>query len=95
MEKVAEEQYPLRLNQRRRMTEGSMNTTFEDSVADATASLKRAQSTLISEIKNYPTPVAGCDLQYNHLLEEKARVTAALQALRTPMFTPTPRQLTA
>lgn len=48
-----------------------MNTTFEDSVADATASLKRAQSTLISEIKNYPTPVAGCDVQYNHLLEER------------------------
>ncbi|MCJ8308401.1 MAG: hypothetical protein HRU27_06390 [Rhizobiaceae bacterium] len=72
-----------------------MNTTFEDSVADATESLKRAQSTLISEIKNYPTPVAGCDVQYNHLLEEKARVTAALQALSTPMFTPTPRQLTA
>ena len=72
-----------------------MDTNFEDSVAQATASLKRAQSTLISEIKNYPTPIAGCDVQFNHLLEEKARVNAALDALSTQIFTPTPRRLSA
>ena len=75
--------------------EGGMDTHFEDCVAQATAKLKLAQSTLISEIKNYPTPIAGCDVQFNHLLEEKARVNAALKALETHIFTPTPRQLTA
>ena len=72
-----------------------MDTNFEDCVARATASLKQAQSTLISEIKNYPTPIAGCDVQFNHLLEEKARVNAALDALSAQTFTPTPRQLSA
>ena len=72
-----------------------MNIDFEASVAQAVASLKLAQSTLISEIKNYPTPIAGCDVQFNHLLEEKARVNAALEALDKQLFTPTPRQLTA
>ena len=72
-----------------------MNIDFEASVAQAVASLKLAQSTLISEIKNYPTPIAGCDVQFNHLLEEKARVNAALEALDKQLFTPTLRQLTA
>ena len=72
-----------------------MNVDFEDAVAQAIAHLKLAQSTLISEIKNYPTPIAGCDVQFNHLLEEKARVNAALDALSAQTFTPTPRQLSA
>ena len=72
-----------------------MNTNFENNVSIALESLKTAQSTLVAEIKNYPTPIAGCDVQFNHLLEEKARVNAALNALNTQIFTPTPRQLTA
>ena len=70
-----------------------MNTTFEDSVMHAHDQLKLARSSLVSEIKNYPTPIAGCDAQFNHLIEEKARVTAALAALNRPIFPPTPRQL--
>ena len=39
-----------------------MNTTFEDSVMHAHDQLKGwARSSLVSEIKNYPTPIAGCD----------------------------------
>ncbi|MEP1208607.1 MAG: hypothetical protein ABJM29_19580 [Rhizobiaceae bacterium] len=72
-----------------------MNTNFENSVSIAMENLVAAQATLVAEIKNYPTPIAGCDVQFNHLLEEKARVNAALEALNTPLFTPTPRQLTA
>ncbi len=72
-----------------------MNTNFEGSVSTAIENLKTAQLTLVAEIKNYPTPIAGCDVQFNHLLEEKARVNAALNALSTSIFTPTPRQLTA
>ncbi|MEP0945063.1 MAG: hypothetical protein ABJH63_08660 [Rhizobiaceae bacterium] len=93
---MAEGQHPLTLPQLRQLTEEMrMNTSFENCVADAMASLKTAQSTLISEIKNYPTPIAGCDVQFNHLLEEKARVNAAIEALSAQLFTPTPRQLTA
>ena len=72
-----------------------MNTNFEDCVADAMESLKAAQSTLVAEIKAYPTPIAGCDVQFNHLLEQKTRVNAAIDALNAQIFTPTPRQLTA
>lgn len=72
-----------------------MNTSFEHSIVAAIENLKAAQSTLILEVKNYPTPIAGCDVQFNHLLEEKTRVTAALAALQAQLFTPTPRQLGA
>ena len=72
-----------------------MNTNFDDCVASALENLKVAQSTLVTEIKNYPTPIAGCDVQFNHLLEQKARVNAAIEALNAQIFTPTPRQLTA
>ena len=72
-----------------------MNTSFEDSVIGATQSLECARSSLVAEIRNYPTPIAGCDVQYNHLVQERTRVTAAPGALKAPLFTPTPRQLTA
>ena len=72
-----------------------MNTNFDDCVASALENLNVAQSTLVTEIKNYPTPIAGCDVQFNHLLEQKARVNAAIEALNAQIFTPTPRQLTA
>ena len=72
-----------------------MNTKFEDRVASALEDLRLAQSALVAEIKNYPTPIAGCDVQFNHLLEQKARVNAAIEALNTQIFTPTPRQLSA
>lgn len=72
-----------------------MNTNFEDQVRGAIQKLETAQSTLIAEIKNYPTPIAGCDVQFNHLIEERTRIAAALGALKAPLFTPTPRQLTA
>ena len=51
-----------------------MELSFEDRIAHAMTHLEAARATLIAEIKHYPTPVAGCDVQYNHLLEEKSRV---------------------
>ena len=29
--------------------------------------------TIYEQIKNYPTPIAGCDEQFNYLLEERKR----------------------
>ncbi len=70
-----------------------MKTSFENRVSKATRNLEAALQELVKEIKAYPTPIAGCDAQFNHLLEEKARVNAALNALNAELFTPTPRQL--
>ncbi len=39
-----------------------------------------------------PTPVAGCDAQYNHLLAERRRVRFALGALEADVRIPTPRE---
>ena len=57
----------------------------------ARAALVNAQAELIDEIRNYPTPISGCDAQYNHLLAERRRVHAALQALDEDIHIPTPR----
>ena len=32
-------------------------------------------------LRNYPTPVAGCDDQFNYLLEERDRIAQELAAL--------------
>jgi len=34
------------------------------------------------EIRNYPTPIAGCDAQFNSLLEEQAKIVQELDRLR-------------
>ena len=55
--------------------------------------LRRALALLGDEIRNYPTPVAGCDAQYNYLLGERQKILDALSALERPAFVPTPRTL--
>jgi galactokinase len=95
LEQVVASKHAIVEDAAQRWKEDQMDTNFEACVVLAKKHLKRAQSTLVCEIKNYPTPIAGCDAQFNHLLEEKARVNAALDALNEQLFTPTPRQLTA
>jgi hypothetical protein len=34
------------------------------------------------EIKHYPTPIAGCDEQFNFLLSERGRLTLELTEIR-------------
>ena len=50
-----------------------------------------ARQELDDEIRNYPTPISGCDAQYNFLLAERRRVHAALEALDSEVHIPTPR----
>ena len=57
----------------------------------ARAALTRAQDDLTAEIRAYPTPISGCDAQYNHLLAERRRLHAALSALDADIHIPTPR----
>ena len=42
-----------------------------------TALVKRLQS-IKDKIKHYPTPIAGCDEQFNFLLSERDRLTEEL-----------------
>lgn len=60
-------------------------------VARARTALLDARADLDAEIRDYPTPISGCDAQYNHLLAERRRVHAALEALDADIHIPTPR----
>ena len=53
--------------------------------------LAMARDALDAEIREYPTPVSGCDAQYNHLLAERRRAHEALRALDSEIHIPTPR----
>lgn len=66
---------------------------FEDSLDTARVALESARQLIADEIRDYPTPVSGCDAQYNHLLSKRAQITKALNALQTDVFVPTPRTL--
>lgn len=57
----------------------------------ARSALEDARTELDTEIRQYPTPISGCDAQYNHLLAERRRVHAALEALNAEVHIPTPR----
>lgn len=58
---------------------------------EARCALAALRAALDVEIRTYPTPVAGCDAQYNHLLAQRRRVQVALAALDAPVHIPTPR----
>ncbi len=53
--------------------------------------LVAARDALDAEIRAYPTPVSGCDAQYNHLLAERRRAHEALRVLESEIHIPTPR----
>lgn len=68
-----------------------MQTTYQTSIDTARAVLAAAGTALQSEISAYPTPIAGCDVQFNQLLADRQKVTEALRALDRTIFIPTPR----
>lgn len=65
--------------------------TPADILRTARRNLADARDALDAEIRDYPTPVAGCDAQYNHLLAERRRAREALRALEADIHIPTPR----
>ena len=67
--------------------------TYEECLEKASAELAMARELIQDEIRSYPTPVSGCDAQYNHLIGTRNAITAALEAIRTPSFVATPRTL--
>ena len=65
--------------------------TPADIIETVRRDLATARDALDAEIRDYPTPVSGCDAQYNHLLAERRRAHEALQALDADIHIPTPR----
>ena len=45
------------------------------------ARLAHMQEAVAAEINAYPPPIPACDAQYNHLLERRAALSAALARL--------------
>ncbi|MEM1430113.1 MAG: hypothetical protein AAGG09_11700 [Pseudomonadota bacterium] len=54
--------------------------------------LRAAQADLRAELSAYPTPVSGCDAQYNHLIGMRTAIGTALATLDGPAFVATPRR---
>ena len=65
--------------------------TYDDNLDRARQALKGAVDELSAELRAYPTPVSGCDAQYNHLVGLRNSAGLALQALEGPAFVATPR----
>jgi len=67
----------------------------QESIQKAGAELKKALQHVQREIREYPSPIAGCDAQYNYLLGMRVSVKEALDTIQSPKFVPTPRELVA
>lgn len=66
-------------------------TSYANQMSTAEEFLELALKNLSSEISAYPTPISGCDAQFNHLLEQRSKIRNALHALESDVFVPTPR----
>ena len=73
--------------------EFTMRDKYENHLEVALTSLESARSVLNAEIADYPTPISGCDVQFNRLLSDRTRVEVAIQALQSQPFIPTPRRM--
>ena len=49
---------------------------------------RERKAALDAEIAAYPRPIAGCDAQFNALLEERARLARELEAAHSTTATP-------
>lgn len=43
--------------------------------------LERVRGKILEEIRSYPPPIAACDQQFNHLLEQRDRISAEIRRL--------------
>jgi len=68
-----------------------MSETFSNCMTAAKAELQHAYRLIDTEIRDYPTPISGCDAQFNHLIGERRKISDALNTLNSVIFVPTPR----
>ena len=67
---------------------------YEIAIEAAMQELEQARGKLNAQITSYPTPISGCDAQFNRLLSDRTRISKALAALASEPFVATPRALT-
>ena len=65
------------------MGEGRTDTGDPVMIENETVKLQNEKALLVEEIRSYPRPVAGCDAQFNYLLERRDAIERALIALRS------------
>ncbi len=65
--------------------------SYEHNLKRSIHELKRAFDLIQDEMRAYPTPISGCDAQYNYLVGLRGSVSDALRALEGPRFVATPR----
>ncbi len=65
--------------------------TFSTRLRDVQSELETVKAQIQSEIMDYPTPISGCDAQYNYLIGLRGSISEALRALDGPRFVATPR----
>ena len=58
--------------------------TLEECLTVARAELNMAKHLIQDEIRDYPTPISGCDAQFNHLVGMRGSISEALRALEGP-----------
>jgi len=59
----------------------SMDAPLRSSVHARRAALERERLRVQAEIVSYPMPIPACDLYFNGLLEQRARICEQLAAL--------------
>ena len=70
-----------------------MQRSAFEHLESARLELVAAREALKNEINAYPTPIAGCDAQFNHLIATRRQIGSALAVLDTTVHIPTPRAL--
>jgi hypothetical protein len=66
---------------------------YQDCLSMARNELQMARQLILDEMRDYPTPISGCDAQFNHLLGLRSSISDAIRALEAPKFVATPRTL--
>ncbi len=57
-------------------------TGSDESTSRECVRLQEEYDRINEEIKNYPRPIAACDLQFNYLLERRRTIAADLSRLQ-------------
>ena len=65
---------------------------YETALDEALTELRAAKELLGQTISAYPTPISGCDAQFNRLLSDRTRIGRAIRAIESQPFIATPRQ---
>ena len=70
-----------RADEARRLEAGRVQAELEVEIGAARARLEAERERIREEISSYPAPIAGCDEQFNYLLERRQQVRRELARL--------------